>query len=204
MPGGAWSTKLDFNIVKSETLTESTFNSPLQIPATDATVLIPIEAVSTWVTLAKFLFDCPGTLKLTKSPIVVIPANANPGDVTVDVSGFPVLAVIDAMPMTLAAVGTISAVNVDPTAVIPNTDWTSDIVCAVTAVEVLASVPIPLKTSFSPIWKSPLTPYTVIATPTSTGYLINPVAPLDCPSTNVGTVNVWGWFILTSTYVWTS
>ena len=85
-------------------------------------MLIPIEVVSTVVTLAKFLSDCPGMLKLTKSPIVVIPANANPGDVTVDVSGVPVLAVIDAIPMTLAAVGTISAVNVEPSAVIPKTD----------------------------------------------------------------------------------
>ena len=47
LPGGARSIKLDFNIVKSETLTGSTFNNPLQIPATDATVLIPIEDVST-------------------------------------------------------------------------------------------------------------------------------------------------------------
>ena len=112
LPEGVCSIKFDFKIVKSETLTGSTFKRPLHIPATEATVLIPIDAVSTVVTLAKFMSDCPGILKLTKSPIVVIPANIKPGDVTVDVRGLPVLAVIDAIPMTLAAVGTISAVNV--------------------------------------------------------------------------------------------
>ena len=80
-----------------------------------------MELVATLSTLAKCLSTCPPTLKLTRSPVVTIPGHTSPGEVTVTppeilplvlIQAMVGAAEIDAIPITRASEGIISAVKV--------------------------------------------------------------------------------------------
>ena len=67
----------------------------------------------------------------------------------------------------------------------PKTDFTLEILFSVIAIAILPFSS-PLKESLSFAIKVPLLLYTVTAVPALTGYLMNPVAPLELPLTKVG------------------
>ena len=152
-PESIWSWRFVFKIEKSLTVNGSTFNWPVQIPGTDATVWIIILLVLIVDTSAKAISNWPGMLKLTRSPTVVIPGKVKPEAVTVETP--PEFSVIDAIPIILAVDGIMSAVKVLAVPVIPKTDLKSEIPYDVKATAVLPLLSSPSKTIRSPIWKSP-------------------------------------------------